>query len=644
MSILDWAIVFFFFFGLILFMLFVGRLNKSVADFVVANRCAGRYLICVAEGAAALGIMSFLGHFEQYYEGGFCPAFWWLMVTPLYLLITMSGWIIYRFRCTRAFTYAQFYEMRYSRNFRIFAGISGFVALMILYGLCPAIAARFLISFVGLPNHFTLGSLSIPTFPALILLVIIFPIFITMIGGQITVMVTDFLQGQIVQITLILVIIFLILFLDWNEVVEVTSLGTESGSLVNPFKSSATDDFNALFFFLWISFAFYSFGMAPTTQSFQASALNPHESQMARVWSILRNVVIVTLPFFIPIAAYTIIHHPNYTHLATSIRSSLDIINDTSLQSQVRTPIVLTIILPAGLRGMFLICTMATAITTDSTFMQSLGTIFTQDIVLPLKGRHLNPKVHMIILRSSMIMVGFFAFIFSMYFPQKDFLMMYLVGAMGIYLAGAGIVTIGGLYWSKGSTVGAWAAMATGMTLNMLFLILKSLDKEFPLNGMQATCISAACATVIYIFLSFVKPANHDLDKLLNRSISEKGRAFNKVKEFYKNVFTLPAGFVTFQEKLLAIAVRILTFGMLGVFVGLSIYNIFLSLSDTWWFRFWKMYLGFVFIIAVIVALWLLIGGIKDLTKLFKLLSKVERDERDDGFVDPASRDIHVDK
>ena len=203
MGILDWAIVFSFFVALISLMLFVGRLNKSVADFVAANRCAGRYLICVAEGAAALGIMSFLGHFEQYYEGGFTPAFWWLMVTPMYLIITMSGWIIYRFRSTRAFTYAQFYEMRYSRNFRIFAGITGFLAVLTLYGICPAIAARFLISFAGFPEYWNMGGVSVPMFPTLMIIVILIPIFITMTGGQITVMVTDFLQGQIVQLTLL---------------------------------------------------------------------------------------------------------------------------------------------------------------------------------------------------------------------------------------------------------------------------------------------------------------------------------------------------------------------------------------------------------------------------------------------------------
>ena len=43
------------------------------------------------------------------------------------MILTTSGWVIYRFRQTKSLTLAQFFEKRYSRNFRIFAGIIAFV-------------------------------------------------------------------------------------------------------------------------------------------------------------------------------------------------------------------------------------------------------------------------------------------------------------------------------------------------------------------------------------------------------------------------------------------------------------------------------------------------------------------------------------
>ena len=49
-------------------------------------------------------------------------------------------------------TLAQFFEMRYSRNFRVFAGIFGWVSGVVNFGIFPAVGARFFIYFCGLPE------------------------------------------------------------------------------------------------------------------------------------------------------------------------------------------------------------------------------------------------------------------------------------------------------------------------------------------------------------------------------------------------------------------------------------------------------------------------------------------------------------
>jgi solute:Na+ symporter, SSS family len=632
---IDWAIVVGFVVFLVVTMLLVGRLNKSVADFVAANRCAGRYLICVAEGAAALGIMSFLGQFEQYYEGGFCPAFWWFLVTPMYLVITMSGWIIYRFRSTRAFTYAQFYEMRYSRNFRIFTGIVGFVALLVLYGICPAIAARFLISFGGLPESWTLGAMQIPMFQTLLVIVLIIPIFITMAGGQIAVMVTDFIQGQVVQFTMIIVTLYLYFFVDWNHVLTTVAAGSETGSMINPFQSGGTSDFGLTYFLMWMLIASYTFGMAPTTSSYQASALNPHEAQMSRVWSILRNLITVTLAFFIPLAVFTMLRHPDYADISAAVAGKLDAAPTDMIRSQIRIPVVLNQVLPTGLKALFLLCAMCTAVTTDSTFMQGLGTLMTQDIILPIRGKHFKPRTHMIVLRCSMIGVAVVVYFFSLYFPQTDFLMMYLIAALGIYTAGIGIVTIGGLYWKRGSTIAAWVAMITGMVISTTLLIMRSLNADFPLNGMHSTCIALVLASVVYIVLSLIYPADCDLDKLLHREPKKDKMNMKTFCDlFIEKFILLPNNFETAVDKFVGICVRVLTWGMLFVFFTTTIWYYSVGLPDGFWLIFWKGYLIFVTGSAAIVTIWLFFGGISDFKKLVVRLSTISRDDEDDGFVE----------
>ena len=91
------------------------------------------------------------------------------MSAPVSLVISLTGFAIYRFRQTRALTLAQFLEARYSRNFRLFAGTLCWFSGILNYGIFPAITARVIIYFLGLPTEYILGGLAIQTFPAVML-------------------------------------------------------------------------------------------------------------------------------------------------------------------------------------------------------------------------------------------------------------------------------------------------------------------------------------------------------------------------------------------------------------------------------------------------------------------------------------------
>ncbi len=124
---------------------------RDVSDFLVAGRVGGRYVLAVAEGVAAMGLISIIGQFELYYNSGFAIKFWGNIGAPIHLLILLTGFAVYRFRETRAMTMSQFLEIRYSRKFRIFSGVLQAFAGITTYGIFPAIGARFLIYFCKLP-------------------------------------------------------------------------------------------------------------------------------------------------------------------------------------------------------------------------------------------------------------------------------------------------------------------------------------------------------------------------------------------------------------------------------------------------------------------------------------------------------------
>jgi len=114
---------------------------------------------------------------------------------PVQLIIGLTGWVTYRFRQTRALTMAQFFEMRYSKRFRIFAGSICFISGIVNFGIFPAVGANFFINFCGFSEHFSVFGLTFSTFHILALGLVSIALYFAMVGGQIAVMTTDFLQA-----------------------------------------------------------------------------------------------------------------------------------------------------------------------------------------------------------------------------------------------------------------------------------------------------------------------------------------------------------------------------------------------------------------------------------------------------------------
>jgi len=65
------------------------KYTQSVADFLAANRCAGRYLLCVASGIAGMGAISIVAKFEMYWRAGFTAAWWAMMLIPIQLMVAL---------------------------------------------------------------------------------------------------------------------------------------------------------------------------------------------------------------------------------------------------------------------------------------------------------------------------------------------------------------------------------------------------------------------------------------------------------------------------------------------------------------------------------------------------------------------------
>ena len=193
---IDWLIVLASIGFILVTVLVTKKHTKTVAGFLAADRCAGKYLLAIGDGAAGLGAITIVANMQMYYENGF-TAIWWnlFMIVPISFIIPISGFVIYRFRETRSLTMAEFFERRYSRKFRVFSGFLAFTSGVINFGLFPAVGTRFFMYFCGFPPTIPLFGFDCPVYPLMLIVVISVSVYLTFVGGQISVILADFFQG-----------------------------------------------------------------------------------------------------------------------------------------------------------------------------------------------------------------------------------------------------------------------------------------------------------------------------------------------------------------------------------------------------------------------------------------------------------------
>ncbi len=459
---IDWTIVLVMVAGVIAVTCYGKRYMRSVSDFLAADRMAGRYLLTVSSGF--YGAISLVAMWEMTYSTGLPPNWWANLYLPLSLFLALTGFISYRLRQTRVLTLAQFFEERYSRRFRYFAGLLCWLSGMLNYGIFPLITARLIVHFIGWPATVELGGMQVSSYALVMLVYLGLAVFVACAGGQITIMLTDFLQGSFLMLIFVVITIFLFGRFEWSDIMYGLQQGVPEGqSMINPFGGSTTEEFNIWFFIIGLLGGIYSFRSWQGNSAYSASAKTPHEGVMAGVIASWRMLASSTCLLLIPLIAYAVLHSETYQALAEPIRASINALgDDQQLKNQMTVPLFLRNILPVGLTGLFAAVIIGSAISCDDTYLHSWGTILIQDVVIPWRNKPFEPRQHLLILRLSVVGMALFGFLFSLFFPLKGYITMFQVLTAAIYTGGAGAVIIGGLYWRRGTTAAAWTAMILG--------------------------------------------------------------------------------------------------------------------------------------------------------------------------------------
>lgn len=641
MRILDWLLIVLPLVLAIGIILYTKRYMRSVADFMSGGRMAGRYLLAVAGGEMQAGAVVFVAAFEIIGNAGFTMSWWGYLSVPVYIIVAITGFVLYRFRETRALTLAQFFEIRYSRRFRLFTGALGFLAGICNFGIIPAVGARFLVYFLGLPTYLDIFSHQVPTYIPLMAVLLTLTLVLATSGGIITIMVTNCVEGIISQLFYLVIIAGLLVMFQWNEIASVLVARPEGRSMVNPFDIGKAADFNIWYILMGIFVTTYGTMAWQNASAYNSAALTPHESRMGGLLGRWREMGKGALVMLLSVCALTYLQHPDFAERSAGAQATIAHIEDPGMQKQMRLPIAVADMLPAGIKGLLCAVLIMGVFGGDATHLHSWGGIFVQDVILPLRKKAFTPQAHIRALRLSMAGVALFAFLFGSLFRQTEYIIMWWSVTTAIYVGGAGAAIIGGLYWKKGTAAGAWAALFTGSGLATGGLIARQVyGLAFPLNGIQVSFTATLAAIAVYVGVSLLTCQ----------------RDFNLERMLHRGEYTLPdaGGAAAKPEKKLPAWTRLLGFDhhfsrsdkwIAGLLLGWSVFWFGVVLIGCAWHLVapWKVstWLGYwhvtgivvPIIISLVTGIWFTWGGSRDIRALFVRLKQEKICHLDDGRV-----------
>jgi SSS family solute:Na+ symporter len=393
-------------------------------------------------------------------------------------------------------------------------------------------------------------------------------------------------------------------------------------------------------------------------QGFNSAALTPHDFRMSGVLLEWRGYARMFMLFMLALGALAYLKHPAFAEQAAAPAGEISHIGDAYLKKQMTVPVALRYLLPIGIKGLFVSIMVMGLLAGDAGHLHSWGSIFVQDVIVPLQKRPMPPRTHIWVLRLAVTFVAVFAFTFSFFFTQTQYIRLWWDATAGIFVGGAGAAIIGGLYWRYGTTAAAWVAMVAGSTLAFTGILCNSPlwpsiaqnvvaklgvtpPARFWLNGQEMTFWAAITAVVSYVTVSLITCREpYNLERMLHRgryAVEGEKKATNlpwrqrfhprnllKFNEDFTLVDKLAAGGIFWWSLLLAF-----------VTIGCAIANPFIK---AWPKDFWPTY-WFVIGVAVPVVIgvgtlfWFGIGGVIDLFAFFRALRTVKRDDRDDGRV-----------
>jgi len=455
----DWSIVILYPLISLGIGLYVWRLIKNMKDFVAAGQGLGVWLGIATMTGTELGLITVMYSAQKGFTGGFA-AFHIALVAGIVTFITgMTGFIVYPLRKMQVLTIPEFYERRFDRKTRVLGGIMMAFGGILNMGLFLKVGSMFIVGITGLSMH-SMALNYVMVF--LITLVLIY----TSLGGMVSVVISDYVQFVVLSFGLLLCTFLSIRFLGWSNIFDTVLANMHRGG----FDPTVAESGFGWEYIIWMAFlGLVSCGVWPTSVARALAMDSPKAVKRQYMLASISYMIRFLIPYFWGICALVfILQHAGMRTLFFPAGFPAP---DTlpagvhALDNLYAMPVFLGRILPAGLIGVITAGMIAAFMSTHDSYLLCWASVLTQDVVAPIyerRGNRLTASARIILSRCFIVAIGLYVLYWGLIYEGKDDIWDYMAVTGAIYFTGAFALLLGGLYWKRASSTGAFLALLAG--------------------------------------------------------------------------------------------------------------------------------------------------------------------------------------
>ncbi len=443
---IDGTIILIYLIGTVAAGLWARKYVRTVADYLVAGRSVNLYLGIASLAATEFGIATFMANAELGYKYGFAGTTPGIATAIAMFVVGWTGFCIKPLRDQQAMTLPELFENKFGKWVRWGSGVVIVLGGLLNMGVFLRMGGNFLTIVCG----FDMAYLEL-----VMTLILIGVAVYTILGGMISVFITDYIQFVVMSVGLTLVVLLLLVQFGWTEMLM--SLDQYVGkSAYNPFIGN-TYGFDRILLDCFLGLA--SVLTWQTTLSRVLSAKDTKTAMGIYKGTSPFFLVRFILPALIGIAALHYFGPDRYT----------------GSEAILAMPHLLATLLPVGLMGIMIAAMLAADMSTNSSYMIAWSSVIYNDIMKPIHKGLWSDRKGILWNRILVGSIGIFLLLYGLWYPLKGDLWVYLQVTGTIYLASMSVLLVAACYWKKANSWGATAAIVTGCVIPLSYLIFKEI-------------------------------------------------------------------------------------------------------------------------------------------------------------------------